>query len=402
MFNNRHQKKGTDNKTSSVNNHSENQPHLPDSVEDVSALSRQRIQSKLSPDDILQLQRTIGNDAVINLLVQQKLQRKRWVVLDDQLVNPDNPDELYVGSDAPKGLREGDVWNDETHEVSHASDRLNAIFSGESTAGPELNLPSQEEFDAKLRNLGRKDSKTEQPETPAEKPEPKEMSYEWLMERGLSQGEISALQQYTTALYHLANKFLRKQIEDLFVFDQIGRFMEGTSVDDDIFNDLVATAGYEYSRAKVEQWKLVFQRYLQLIVSGMEKLPVPSPTTVSRGVNLETQPEFFAKHKQDEIITDPGFMSTAFGTPFAKDSIIVIQLPPKHPGRDISKLSAFEQESEILFPPGTGYKVVQTLTRKDGEFDVILNNLVSDKTDLDNRFKQVNRIIKTELSLPKL
>jgi hypothetical protein len=228
---------------------------------------------------------------------------------------------------------------------------------------------------------------------------------EQLEELGLSQGEIGALQLYTTSMYKLANDYLRGQLEDEKNQDkkhEIGRLMEGTGVQDPSLNKLISDAGGVYSVGQQAQWMKVFDRFLQLIVSAIQKLPAPKTSEVSRGVNLDSRPEFFEKHKQNNVITDPGFMSTAFGTPFAKDSIVVIHLPQGHPGRDISQLSAYEKEAEIIFPPGSGYKIDRILTKKENEaeFNAKLGELVEDQEELATRFHVVERIYLTSLTVP--
>lgn len=63
------------------------------------------------------------------LAPQKKLpiQRKKWAQIDGDLIDPDTL-EPYEGSDAPE-LRDGDVWDDETNEVTHFQDRMGAIFA---------------------------------------------------------------------------------------------------------------------------------------------------------------------------------------------------------------------------------------------------------------------------------
>ncbi len=95
------------------------------------------------------------------------VQRTRWVAIDEQLQNADNPDEVYMGSSAPL-LMEGDTWDDETGEITHFADRMGAIFRGEGNGAPALNLPSAEEFAEKLDQLGKKPAEARVPAIPRE------------------------------------------------------------------------------------------------------------------------------------------------------------------------------------------------------------------------------------------
>jgi hypothetical protein len=200
-------------------------------------------------------------------------------------------------------------------------------------------------------------------------------SLDRIAEYGLTNDEWAALQLYTTSLYTLINAYLRGYA-NTDQHKQIDSFMERSPV------------------GNCEN----FDEFIELIASGMAKLPEYDETeSVSRGVGLEpTQwnPEgLLEKYGEGSVVVDEGFMSTTFGTPFAKDSIVILELPTGHPGRDLAWLSKFEQEKEVLFPPGCTFAVTGQLDKGANGFDDVLAYLVTDPAERDRRFGVVNRIV---------
>jgi hypothetical protein len=192
---------------------------------------------------------------------------------------------------------------------------------------------------------------------------------------GLTDQEWAALQLYTTSLYDLINSYLRGYADEEDE-RQIAEFLERTAVGN--FDD--------------------FDEFIALITSGMAKLPEYDETeSVSRGVGLQPtdwNPEgLLQQYGEGSVVVDAGFMSTTFGTPFAKDSIVVLELPQGHPGRDLAWLSKFEQEKEVLFPPGVEFMVTGEVLRGDTAFDEALAWLVSDAEERDRRFGVVERVV---------
>ena len=241
----------------------------------------------------------------------------------------------------------------------------------------------------------------------------------------LEDSEVAAMQAYTTSTYAWLNGYLRKK--DALDDDtkrQIIAWLVNTAViaqvqrADPVFNDALVrlieeeekpVGGVDEIAGKLAKvWpaaKPVLNRILELIVSGMQKWPQPTETVVTRGTNLATSPKFVRDmHEAGKIATDPGFMSTTYSQPFSKDSIIVISLPATHPGRNIAEISKFEQEAEILFPPGSGYTVDRVLDRKvagdHGEFEHIMKQLVKSDEERTGRFAVVEKIYIGQLTLP--
>lgn len=240
-------------------------------------------------------------------------------------------------------------------------------------------------------------------------------------EMKLTDSEISAMQAYTTSTYAWINGFLRKgdKLDD-DMKKQIISWLVNTGVigqlqkaDPEFDKMLTKLIELEEDKGKTleNKWSAaspVLTRIIELIVAGMSKWPQPPEKVVTRGVGLKGDkvPEFLRKmHDVEKSFSDPGFMSTTFSQPFAKDSLIVIKLPDNHPGRNIADISKFEQEAEILFPPGSGYTVDRILTRgkpEDAEeFEHILKELVASEEERTGRFSVVNSVYVGSFTPPK-
>ncbi|MCU0696021.1 MAG: ADP-ribosyltransferase domain-containing protein [Myxococcaceae bacterium] len=98
--------------------------------------------------------------------------------------------------------------------------------------------------------------------------------------------------------------------------------------------------------------------------SALNQLPEVKGT-VYRGANLDA--ERLAKYKVGEVVTERGFTSTTVNKAmvmgqtaeqqFNKNSMFVIKSAGG--GRDVSILSQFPEEKEVLFGPGTEFKVLK-------------------------------------------
>ena len=115
---------------------------------------------------------------------------------------------------------------------------------------------------------------------------------------------------------------------------------------------------------------------IKTAASGLNDLP-PVKATVYRGANLT--PERLAVYKVGATISERGFTSTtvnkamvmgqAAEQQFNKNSMFVIK--SKGGGRDVSILSAFPDEKEVLFGPGTEFKVLKNAFDKKLQKTVI-------------------------------
>jgi len=83
------------------------------------------------------------------------IQRARWLYTDEAWINPDTLAPIGQELEPPEHAQEGDVWDDRTHELTSASDRMEAIFAGTSTRAPKLNFPTPEQFLDQLSNVGK-------------------------------------------------------------------------------------------------------------------------------------------------------------------------------------------------------------------------------------------------------
>jgi hypothetical protein len=93
--------------------------------------------------------------------------------------------------------------------------------------------------------------------------------------------------------------------------------------------------------------------YIQKATSGLEKLP-PYAGTVNRGASMTE--DMVARYVPGQTVTEAGFTSTSAkgGTPFKGNTNFIIK---SKTGKDVSMISKFPKEKEILFPPGTQFKV---------------------------------------------
>ena len=111
--------------------------------------------------------------------------------------------------------------------------------------------------------------------------------------------------------------------------------------------------------------------YLESSVAGLEKLP-SYEGTVYRGVTLS--PESIAKYVPGETVVESAFTSTSktMGTSFPGNTKFVIQ---SLEGKDVSLLSKYPGEQEILFRPGSPFKVLSKTTDASGKTTIFLKEI---------------------------
>lgn len=205
-----------------------------------------------------------------------------------------------------------------------------------------------------------------------------------LKERKLTPEEWAAVQVYTTSTYELVNKYLRHYASDEEI-EKLEKWVEESAIKG--VNDV--------------------DSYVKLVVSGMAKLEEFDETNVvSRGLNLEpttyNKVGLIHKYKKGQYVVDPGFLSTSYGTPFAKDAVVLLELPQGHQGRDIAWLSKYENEKEVLFPPNATFEILDVYEKGTKQFEELYPKIVP-KDDLTQveRFKVLTRIIKARMLAPK-
>lgn len=220
---------------------------------------------------------------------------------------------------------------------------------------------------------------------------------------GLSDQEISAMQNYTTSNYTIINRFLRadKDPEDGVkheIIDWLSRYCP---------NDLPSYKDFIKidNPSITSDWsvaKALFTEFIDTIKSAIQKFPVPKEKIVRRGVTLNSKEarDFKNQHKEGATIVDKGFLSTSYAAPFASDSIIIIKnLPEGHPGRIIAENSAFGPETEMIFPPSTGYTIEKILYKINPAFEQEMKELTCGQ-EVTN-FKNVERIYLCKLHIPE-
>lgn len=107
---------------------------------------------------------------------------------------------------------------------------------------------------------------------------------------------------------------------------------------------------------------------IEAIKSALQKLP-PYRGPVVRGTDLP--PEVLAQYRPGEVVTEEAFLSTSTNPAVARSTAfsgnVEFRIFSKT-GRDISSVSLFPGEREILFPPGSHFyvagKTIDPLTGK--------------------------------------
>ncbi|MDH2068765.1 PAAR domain-containing protein [Pantoea sp. GD03673] len=98
---------------------------------------------------------------------------------------------------------------------------------------------------------------------------------------------------------------------------------------------------------------------------GLQRLPAYTAET-KRGI-FSLPESVLNKNQIGNVVSDAGFMSTSAKEPFMGSISINVKGVS---GKDISFLSEFPNEAEVLYPPGTKFKVID---RVDSDGKVILN-----------------------------
>jgi hypothetical protein len=134
--------------------------------------------------------------------------------------------------------------------------------------------------------------------------------------KGIPTEELIALRGYTTSDYQMLNKALR-------------------------------------SRDPEELVRL--KPYIDKATAALEDMPAHKGT-VFRGVR-ELTPEQLGRYKPGEVITEPAFTSasTAAEQAFAGKVLVVIE---SETGKSVELVSRYAYEKEVLFPPGTRFRVL--------------------------------------------
>ncbi len=127
------------------------------------------------------------------------------------------------------------------------------------------------------------------------------------------------------------------------------------------------------NREQVAFW----QPLILATASGINKLKTGKDCRVKRGTSLSE--DDLNRIKVHSIFKDPGFMSTTLGeVPAQFNRGVTFDIKAKN-CRDISSLSLFPAEREVLFPPGATFKVVRKSGSLSGKNVVI--ELTEERSD---------------------
>lgn len=97
---------------------------------------------------------------------------------------------------------------------------------------------------------------------------------------------------------------------------------------------------------------------IEALKTALDKLP-PYDGPVVRGTNLP--PEVLAQYRPGEVVTENAFVSTTTNPAVAQSSAFSGNVEFRilsTTGRDVSSVSMYPHEQEILFPPGTKFYVL--------------------------------------------
>ncbi len=108
--------------------------------------------------------------------------------------------------------------------------------------------------------------------------------------------------------------------------------------------------------------------FRDVLNSALAKLR-PYEGTVRRGANLP--PERLAQHQVGAVVTYPGYTSTSVGHGFGQRHRFVIR---SKTGRFIDPSSANPGEYEVLFPPGTKFRVLER-TENDNRVEFVMEEV---------------------------
>jgi hypothetical protein len=139
--------------------------------------------------------------------------------------------------------------------------------------------------------------------------------------------------------------------------------------------DLVAIKGYTSSdyqklndalRSKDATELNAVEPYITVAESGLSQLP-NFEGVVYRGIDMNKIPNLSEKYKIGNVVTEEAFTSssTIKRGAFKRDTLITIT---SQTGKDVSILSDFPKQKEILFKPNTKFRVLEvTINEKTGK-----------------------------------
>jgi NAD:arginine ADP-ribosyltransferase len=145
--------------------------------------------------------------------------------------------------------------------------------------------------------------------------------------------------------------------------------------------DLVAVRGYTGDEFYSQMNKALrtgdtaglqqYDSHIRATTSGLNQLE-PTTGTFHRGMNIDpaNMDGVLSKYEPGQQVTEPYFMST--GKPFPGNVQFEVQSAT---GRDVSYLSHYPNESEVLFPPGSNFRVDSKVEVSPGNWKISMTDL---------------------------
>ena len=114
-----------------------------------------------------------------------------------------------------------------------------------------------------------------------------------------------------------------------------------------------------------------YDPHIRTTTSGLNQLP-KTPGEFYRGMNIPAGNvgDVLSKYEPGQVVTEPHFLST--GKPFGGNVQYVVQSTT---GRDVSALSHYPNESEVLFPPGSQFKVNSKIETSPGQWTINMSDI---------------------------
>lgn len=114
-----------------------------------------------------------------------------------------------------------------------------------------------------------------------------------------------------------------------------------------------------------------YDSHIRATTSGLNQLE-PTAGTFHRGMNIDPahMDDVLSKYEPGQEVTEPYFMST--GKPFPGNVQYEVQSAT---GRDVSYLSHYPKESEVLFPPGSRFRVDSKIEESPGNWKIKMTDL---------------------------
>jgi NAD:arginine ADP-ribosyltransferase len=145
--------------------------------------------------------------------------------------------------------------------------------------------------------------------------------------------------------------------------------------------DLVAVRGYTGDEYYSQMNKALrtgdtaglqtYDPHIRGTTSGLNQLP-KTTGEFYRGMNIPAGNvgDVLAKYEPGKVVTEPHFLST--GNPFGGNIQYVVQ---SSTGRDVSFLSHYPHESEVLFPPGSNFRVDSKIETSPGNWEIKMTDV---------------------------